>query len=328
MRELNIPALQSGGIITNYHCTSRCGHCLYGCSPEWDRDCIDETTLKKILAKIKAMGGTSVHIGGGEPFLNTECLLMVVEQCFAAGVGVGYVETNSSWCVDQAKAREIIQALMEKGLRCLLISMSPFHNEYIPFKRVKTLIDICRQERMNDFPWVNSFYKEIESFDDGVAHSLSEYEAKYGPDYLAGLLNRYSIRIGGRAIETFSGVFNKSPAQQIVEQSSAGCRELTQTGHFHFDLFGNYIPGLCTGLSIKLEDLGSPLPGDKYPILTMLYNKGVAGLLEFAEKEYGFKVQDQYLEKCSLCFDIRRYLAIDCSVESQELNPVGIYKLP
>ena len=40
MTELNIRRLRSGGIITNYFCTSRCGHCLYNCSPQWEKEYI------------------------------------------------------------------------------------------------------------------------------------------------------------------------------------------------------------------------------------------------------------------------------------------------
>ncbi|MGD8504018.1 MAG: radical SAM protein, partial [Syntrophobacterales bacterium] len=92
-----IKRLSSGGVITNYYCTSACGHCLYGCSPRWKKDYIDRETLGKILQKIKSLGCNSIHVGGGEPFLNPDGLKMVVEVVRSHGVHLEYVETNSSW---------------------------------------------------------------------------------------------------------------------------------------------------------------------------------------------------------------------------------------
>jgi hypothetical protein len=37
---LKIERLASGGIITNYFCTSACRHCLYNCSPRWEKNYI------------------------------------------------------------------------------------------------------------------------------------------------------------------------------------------------------------------------------------------------------------------------------------------------
>ena len=50
---------------------------------------------------------------------------------------IDYVETNSSWYRDPDTAIELLDRLKRKGLHTLLISMSPFHNEYIPFAKVK-----------------------------------------------------------------------------------------------------------------------------------------------------------------------------------------------
>ncbi|MBW2207433.1 MAG: hypothetical protein JRG79_11030 [Deltaproteobacteria bacterium] len=44
-RDLVINGLISGGMITNYFCTSSCGHCLYSCSPKREKDYIESTTL-------------------------------------------------------------------------------------------------------------------------------------------------------------------------------------------------------------------------------------------------------------------------------------------
>ena len=97
MAEFNIKKLRSGGLITNYFCTSSCKHCLYNCSPQWEKRYIDSKTAEKSLMKIRPLGCRSVHIGGGEPLLRPDKLGTVLEVASKIGVSVEYIETNSSF---------------------------------------------------------------------------------------------------------------------------------------------------------------------------------------------------------------------------------------
>lgn len=318
--------MSSGGVITNYYCTSACGHCLYGCSPQWKKDYIDRETLGKILQKIKSLGCNSIHVGGGEPFLNPDGLKMVVEVVRSYGVHLEYVETNSSWFNGRGSAIEILSSLKESGLSTLLISMSPFHNEHIPFYRVKGVIEACRETDINIFPWISEFYSEIDAFDDRATHALPEYEEKYGGNYLSRLPSRYWIHFGGRALKTFAEVYGTKNSRDIISANKGGCKELLDVSHFHLDLYGNYIPGLCSGLAIRCDDLGSNLSPEDYPLLTTLYGEGIAGFFDIATTDYGFQPSKDYLSKCDLCFDVRRYLVLEKNVESPELQPKGIYE--
>ena len=170
--EFEIKHLHSGGIISNYYCTSACGHCLYYCSPRWKKEYIDRETLIEVLKKIKSLGCRSVHIGGGEPFLNLAGLQMVVETVHSLRVNIEYVETNSSWFKERESAIETLSSLRERGLSTLLISMSPFHNEHIPFYKVKGVIEACREANISVFPWISEFYPEIAAFDDRTTHTV------------------------------------------------------------------------------------------------------------------------------------------------------------
>ncbi len=321
---LNIKRLMSGGIITNYYCSSECRHCLYACSKKWKKDYIDNNHLANVIRKIKSLGCHSVHIGGGEPFLNIDQLKETVKTAMNENMGIDYIETNSSWVIDENRVSDLLEYLLKNNVSTLLISISPFHNEHIPFKRVKTLMKLCREIGMSIFPWMMSFYDDIDRFDGGTTHALEEYTNLYGKDYVKNIPSRYWIHLGGRAIELFISYTNKRTVEEILNLSDR-CTELIDTSHFHCDLYGNYIPGLCSGLSIKHQDLGESLTEDEYPLLTMLYNEGVVALLNYAMKEYNFKAKDHYISKCHLCLDIRKYLVTSCSVESIELQPVDFY---
>lgn len=327
MVEFVIKKLRSGGLITNYFCTSSCKHCLYKCSPQWEKRYIDPDTAEKNLMSIRSLGCRSVHIGGGEPLLRPDELGRVLEIAAEVGVTVEYVETNSSWFQDIESAKALLARLHQKGLQTLLVSISPFHNEQIPFSRVQGVIEAARQVGVGIFPWITDFISDLSQFDPAKSHSLDEYRQVYGDNYLMQILQRYWIHLGGRALETFRPLLGKKTFQQILAENPAGCAaELTDTSHFHIDLFGNYIPGLCSGLAIFRDDLGTPLSNDKYPILLDLYEKGIRELFQFARQYYRFSPQKtSYINKCDLCTEVRTHLAKNDYNKSNELNPEEFY---
>ncbi len=321
-----IDRLQSGGVITNYFCTSSCGHCLYFCSPKRKKDYLEKGMLEEVIAKIRKLGCSSIHIGGGEPFLNLSGLQMVVETCRSTNIRIEYVETNSSWYKDMESACKILSSLKKRGLSVLLVSMSPFHNEHIPFFKVKGVIDACNAVGIKTFPWISDFYFEIDAFENRKTHTLAEYENRYGPDYLMKLPSRYWIHPGGRALKTYSRISGLTPYEEILSSNQGGCRGLMDVSHFHLDLYGNYIPGLCSGLALHYTDLGNAILQEKYPFLHTLFQGGVAHLLKFVSDEYGFTPAKGYISKCHLCFEIRRYLVMEKGVEAQEFQPRAFYE--
>jgi hypothetical protein len=242
------------------------------------------------------------------------------------GVTIEYVETNSSWYRDHDSACALLEELADHGLSTLLVSISPFHNERIPFFKVKGVIAACRQTGISVFPWVSDFISDLSAFDDQRPHSLEEYQALFGKGYVDNLPRRYWISPGGRALETFGGFApGKSPAQ-LAAEGRRGCAELAEVSHFHLDLYGNYVPGLCAGLSIRREDLGLPLDPDEYPIISRLFSAGIGALVAYATQAHGFEAsKSEYVSKCELCYEVRRFLVVDRRVDSQELQPRGHY---
>ncbi len=326
MTNLNITNLISGGLLTNYYCTSKCKHCLYGCSPTWEKNYISKQTAKSNFKKINQLNCNSIHIGGGEPFLNFDGLKEAIEAANEENINIQYIETNSSWFKDVNDSVEKLKEIKELGISTLLISISPFHNEHIPFYKVKGVMNACKLTGISIMPWIDDFYNEIDSFDDKITHSLDEYTEKFGGNYIQNIPLRYWIHYGGRVIHFYKNFMPLNEIDDIIF-SSQRCSELVDTSHFHVDLFNNYIPGLCSGFSIQVEDLGKPLSDEKYPILNMLYNRGINGFYQYAIKNYNYKpTEDKFLNKCHLCFDIRKYLVIEQDLGSPELSPKEYYK--
>ena len=329
MASLSITRLSSGGVITNYSCVSHCGHCLYNCGPHREKDYLSGSAAERIFIRIRELGCRSVHIGGGEPLLSPGKLIDVLQAAQRVGVGIDYVETNSSWHVDPGRTEEMLAQLMDAGVPTLLLSISPFHNAHIPFSRVRGVIDACRRTGMHVFPWVNDFVRDLDRLGDADTHTMEEFEAAFGADYLARIPDRYWIHLGGRALDTFRTVFPTTPAETVLERSPQSCaRALSDTTHFHIDLYGNYIPGLCAGLALDMSDLGSALPEGKYPLLDRLAATGIRGLFELAAEEYGYTPgKESYFNHCDLCTDIRGFLLNAAGERFAELAPEEFYSV-
>jgi hypothetical protein len=174
---------------------------------------------------------------------------------------------------------------------------------------------------------VAEFVEDLSGFDPSRPHALVEYEERFGKDYLSGILRRYWIHLGGRALDTFRPVLRPHTLERVLRDPAGSCgRELGDTSHFHVDLFGNYIPGLCAGLAVARDDLGRPLAKEIYPLLTRLFAKGIRGLYETAAADFGFRPsRDGYVGKCDLCTEIRQWLVAAGYGRSRELAPPGFY---
>lgn len=327
MGPLSITHLNSGGVIVNYHCVSCCGHCLYNCGPQRSKDYLDAALADNIFKRIAALGCYSVHIGGGEPLLAPQKLMAVLDAARRNHMAVDYVETNCAWFVDADRAAALLAQLQAAGLQTLLVSISPFHNAQIPFAKTLGVIDACRVSGMDVLPWVNAFVRDLSGLDQTRPHSMAEFQARFGEDYLQRIPERYWIHMGGRALTTFAEAYPLAPLERILEDSPLSCvRALGDTSHFHIDLHGHYIPGLCAGLAMEIDDLGRSLPQEKYPVLAQLATGGIRGLYEWAQRAHNYAPRKKaFLNHCDLCTDIRSFLLHQQPDVFPELAPRGFY---
>ncbi len=323
---LKINYLVSGGVITNYKCSSKCKHCVYASSPSWPNDYMTSSAADQIFSTLNRFGCNSVHIGGGEPLLQPDKIFPVLEAAARNNIGIDYIETNASWYKDESSAKSVLRELIKHNVYSLLISIDPYHNEYIPFYKVKGLIEACSKANMSVFPWLMEFWDDIDAFDDRKPHSLEEYAELFGEGYLRNLPKRYGLNLRGRALKTYKPILKMEAFDKILKNAGP-CYLLSGVHHFHVDLYGNFIPQSCAGLSIKLSELLNGADLHKYPVFFRLESKGIGGLVELAVEEYGYKPKPEYAGKCDLCNDIRTYLVLDLELDLPDLQPTNHYRL-
>ena len=136
---LNIGRLLGGGIVLGYACSCRCRHCLYNAGPRRRDGKPSPEALSKLLDTLTERAkGARFHIGGGEPFLDLPLLKLAINGMAERGLALDYVETNAMWLTDRDKGVAVLSELASLGLRSLLVSVSPFHAEFVPPR--KTLL--------------------------------------------------------------------------------------------------------------------------------------------------------------------------------------------
>jgi hypothetical protein len=307
---------------------------MYSCSPDWKADWISEGDAEKILfhlaGRIKASphGPNSIninyglHFTGGEPFLNFDLLLTLVQRAQDFKIPSTFVETNCFWCIDDKTTREKLMHLKEAGLKGLLISVNPFITEKVPFERTERAI----REGKEVFGRSVIVYQEF--FHDqfkrlGITRTISFQEyVQRSRDSLRSI----ELLPMGRVAYTLGHLYRRFSARKFFDESCM--EELTRPWHVHIDNYCNYMTGYCGGISLgdarNLDLLCQGIDLNEYPILGALVTD-MKRLYEFAVKEFGYKDQEEgYISKCHLCVDIRKHIAKQTE-KFKELKPREFY---
>ena len=309
--------LLHGGVMANYRCTAACRHCLYACSLDRTDGYITKAVAESVASLLCNAGCRSVHIGGGEPFLNFEGLLSLVRILTNAGVRVEYIETNAYWASDKERCKKYLKELLRAGADTLCISLDPFHAEYVPLELPVSLARSCQSAGFGYFLWQERYLPMMARLDRRKVHSRAEMEELISPGYILETAKSYGLHLGGRALSIEAEFSENKPVSAVINNNP--CRSLVSGGHFHVDMFGRYIPPGCTGIAIPLDEAVNGIPDGKYPVYEALLSGGIGALMEYAT-EKGFSADEKgYPSTCALCFNIRHWLCEHAP--SPELDP-------
>jgi len=157
-----------------------------------------EKTAENICQLLRKGGYQSVHIGGGEPFLDFEGLLMIIRQLNRYGIKLEYIETNAFWAEKPENHKEIhekLNSLLNEGVNALCISIDPYHAEYIPYSAPLSLAKHCEKAGMDYFLWRGESLSVLSGLDPQKNHSRQDMEKILSHDYINRTARQFSITL-------------------------------------------------------------------------------------------------------------------------------------
>jgi hypothetical protein len=234
-----------------------------------------------------------------------------------------YVETNAAWVKGRDETAETLAGLAACGLSAVLVSVSPFHAEFVPPKKTLLLIELAEEILAGGpFVWLPNFLPDIYAYPRDERLNLSALIAQRGNAFALELASRYGLIPGGRAAFYLARHGVAVPWRDLLGE--APCRiRLSDTDHFHVDGQGLYLPGFCGGLSLPLKALPGVVSLSEYPVIsTLLDPDGLGRLIERA-KSLGYSPNATYSSPCHLCADVRSFLFE--VAPSPDLAPAGYY---
>lgn len=293
---------------------------------------MDPDDIKIYLQHIRELAPNQqgLHIAGGEPFLNFELTLQAVELCVEYGIPLHYVETNAHWCDHDDIAFQLFHCLRDSGLPAILISASPFHNEFIPFEYTERAVRIGREVfgPYNVLVFTDFFFHQLLSFDKTKKLAFNRYINTVGQEKAAqSFINHYSLIPTGRVASRLNHLYQPKPANFFFNNHCYA--EFTNPHHIHIDPEGNYIVSFCAGISPgkadHLDEIYRGIDLQDFPILELLVEQGVEGLFKLARDQFNYVEREAgYIAKCHLCQDIRQHI-VSITDQFEELTPLGFY---
>ncbi|MEW6250707.1 MAG: radical SAM protein [Planctomycetota bacterium] len=328
------------GLLLTYWCSARCAFCYVNAGPEHagapDMPLGSALRWWRELTELAAGHGRQmrIHLAGGEPFRDWVRLAALLRAARDAGLPpVEKIETNAFWATDDAVTRARLELLAALGVERLVVSSDVFHQEFVPFERVRRCAEIARDvfgragfARAGGAPpgggharprvvvrWWDFYQNPVDT------RGLSPDERG---DVFRRALLRHRERLNGRAAVMLAPLLPLRPAATFAGQACAA--EVLQSRHVHIDPGGHVFPGTCAGvilgraasdapegaggrsLAVLREDLRTGWP--RHPVLGPVVGGGPVALLERV-RALGYVEKPGYADKCHLCADIRQWLA-------------------
>lgn len=322
-----IPPLRSGGLMLSYHCTSACRHCLYRCSPAQPDEWITPEMAERVftaLAREPQFG--ELHLAGGEPTLRMDLLVSLIRRAGALGVPLSYVETNGGWCMDADTALRGMRRMKEAGLPSILISVSMFHHEFVPFSATRHAVQAAQAVfgSGRTLVYLPHLYDLLERLPDDGTHPLDEFCRLAGIGRRSSeLLDLFGVIPGGRVPQGLRECYEAQPPEAF--RGGTCRRELLRAEHVHIDHQGSLFTGGCAGIVVgTVDDLHPAIDRRRHPVFTALCDGGPCELMDREAVPAGFTPRAAgYISKCDLCFDVRRHLHARGGYP--ELKPASFY---
>jgi MoaA/NifB/PqqE/SkfB family radical SAM enzyme len=139
-----MPFLRNIGLIVTYKCQVACPHCIIEAGPHRKEEMALNDALNWIQQAAYYRNGyiKVLSLTGGEPFYNADNLKQLVIHGEKYGLIVSVV-TNAFWATTAKEALRILREF--SAIKMLAISTDEYHQQAIPFERVKNAIFAAKE---------------------------------------------------------------------------------------------------------------------------------------------------------------------------------------
>ena len=125
-------------------CPLRCGHCCYR-SDMGQHGCLDLAAACRAIDDAARMDSVQqVSFVGGDPFLVPDLMRQALQHARSHGLQ-GTATTSAFWARSAARARAMLEPLVQAGLGELVVSYDDAHAEFVPLRNVENAVAAARE---------------------------------------------------------------------------------------------------------------------------------------------------------------------------------------
>jgi len=301
------------GVLFTYRCTIACRHCCFGCRTDLPEAVMSPRQLADVLAMLHETGRV-VHVAGGEAMMYWDNLSEGIRLAHGEGNAPYFIETNCSFATDDSTTEKRLSFLAAHGMRGILASADPYHQETVPperFLRVREAT--CRIFGEANFYGNRAAAEEIMALPEITADEdrLREHVRAHPP-----VMVGTSRRRLAQYLDRFGPDDPNLPmAGWRLQLGLPGCLEQFRADgiwEIHVDPYGNIQTncGIILGTTdtIRPAQLLAGAVEHVNPFVECLCADGPLGLALLARDEYGFELPATVTQGCDLCFLARQHL--------------------
>jgi len=284
-----------------YRCSAKCRHCCFACSPsKGGKMSVEDARTFIIEARKLGLTGKGITITGGEALLYYDTVLAILQVAAEEGMSpVCAVQSNASWCVNDGLTRDRMVAMKKAGLTGMHFSSDQYHRPYVPIENLRRGVGIADEV----------FGPE------NVAVSRDDMarEEELSPKEEIQILRERPPLMVGRAPGELAAELDTVPLAEILAENCAGGSWYLDPRSVHqinVDPWGWVSSWICSGIALgnalrrPLSEILTRPMGEHSPLVQAIVAHGPGAMLEMAA-EHGYQVQERYVSKCHLCWDVR-----------------------
>ena len=296
--------------LVTYLCNGKCVHCYATKYREGLPKHIDKTLAIDIVKKVsKNYDVESVMTFGGEPLLFPEIVYSIHKEATQSGIPKREIITNGYWSKDMEKIRRIARNLAECGVNDVHVSVDAFHQEHIPLKIVRKVVEACLEVGIEDIAWNPCWV--ISQEDDNMYNRKTKSVLKELNDLPVRLSKGNILEPKGLSLINLS-VF--LPQKEKIPVGECGDIPFTEPldSLTSISIEPDGRVAVCYDFHIgnahkkDILDILENYNPYKIPEMKAIIEKGMNGLVEWAKKKGVKSNPIGYYSICHMCTDLRR----------------------